>query len=47
MFTSIVAHQAGEVARTVEFQVNRQGGLDILVDEVKVDFTDLKEQNFQ
>ena len=47
VFTSIVAHQAGDVERTVEFQVNQGGGLDILVDQERVNFTDLQERNFQ
>ena len=47
VFTSIVVHQAGDAARTVEFQVNGQGGLDILVDQEKVDFSNLQEQCFQ
>ncbi len=48
VFTAIVAHQVvGTVSRTVEFQVNEQEGLDMLVDGVLVDFSDLLEQNFQ
>jgi hypothetical protein len=47
VFTSIVAHQMGTVERTVEFQVNTQGDLDVLVDRVRVNFGDLAEQDFQ
>ena len=53
VFTAIVAHQAvaggggGGAGGTVEFQVNEEGGLDVLVDGSVVDFTDLSEQDFQ
>ena len=47
VFTSIVAHQEGAVDRTVEFQVSRQGDLDVLVDGVRVNFADSSEQNFR
>ena len=48
VFTAIVAHQeVGTVSRTVEFQVNELEGLDMLVDGVLVDFSDLQEQDFQ
>ena len=48
VFTAIVAHQAGPVPRTVEFQVNEDdGSLDILVDDSEVEFLDLAEQDFQ
>ncbi len=48
VFTSIVARQVVEGAsRTVEFQVNEEEGLDVLVDGTMVDFSDLSEQDFQ
>ena len=47
VFTSIVAHQEGAMDRTVEFQVSRQGDLDVLVDGVRVNFADSSEQNFR
>lgn len=51
VFTTIVANQAGtgvgNVGRSVEFQVNQEGNLDVLVDGSAVDFTDLSEHNFQ
>lgn len=53
VFTAIVAYQAprrgrtGGAGRTVEFQVNGQGDLDILVDKMRVNFADLSVQDFQ
>lgn len=49
VFTSIVAQQVeGEAKRrSVEFQVNSQGSLDVLVDGKMVNFADFPDQNFQ
>ena len=48
VFTSIVAQQVeGGVGRRVEFQVNQQGDLDVLVNGMMVNFEALSEQTFQ
>ena len=50
VFTAIVAHQAraGGGGTTVQFEVNGQGDLDVLVDRsIRVNFAELSEQTFQ
>ena len=47
VFTAIVAEQTGTVSKSVEFQVNVDGELDVLVDKQIVDFTLSPEHNFQ
>ena len=47
VFTALVAQQSGSVNSTVEFQVGRQGGLEVLVNRMRVNFTEAEEQEFQ
>ena len=47
VLTGLVAWQSRSVNTTVEFQVGRQGVLEVLVNKELVDFIDSMEQDFQ